>query len=506
MRRAPLKRQPAGAARSGRARFWLPPLAAALLAIAAYGNALHNPFVYDDHDTVTANPSLVDPSNIRFLLAYSPFRPVVNVSYAVDRTVWGPGPEGFHATSTALHAGVVVLVYFLLAGLLADAGLTRGRRGAALFGAACFAVHPLQTEAVAYISGRSELLCALWFLGSFLAARRALISGRIPYAAAALVCAVLALASKEVAIVLPGVILAYDWLLGPGGAPARQARRRRYLAPALIILLIAGAGRVAALGVAAAIPGVGAAILNLLTQGIVIWRYAALLVWPAGQSIMHGVHRVTSVADLQALAAAAALVAVVIAAVRVRRSAPVVTFGIVWFLAVLAPSSSVIALREGMAEHRTYLANVGLIAVVVERAAAWLAARRTTARRTAVVATAGVALLVLGVLTVRRNAVWSSPVSLWSDAATHAGGMWEPQYALADSLREAGECHRAIGAYQRVVAINPSHRDAYTNLGICLAQSGAARRGRAGVPARARHRPGVRARLYQSRRPGAHRR
>ena len=72
---------------------------------AAHGNALHNPFVYDDHDTVTANPSIVDPSNVRFLLVYSPFRPVVNVSYALDRLAFGAGPEGFHATSIALHAG-----------------------------------------------------------------------------------------------------------------------------------------------------------------------------------------------------------------------------------------------------------------------------------------------------------------------------------------------------------------------------------------------------------------
>ena len=61
------------------------PAVAALLACVAYLNALNNPFVYDDHDTVVANASLVDLSNVRFILVYSPFRPVANVSYALDR-------------------------------------------------------------------------------------------------------------------------------------------------------------------------------------------------------------------------------------------------------------------------------------------------------------------------------------------------------------------------------------------------------------------------------------
>ncbi|MEP6593635.1 MAG: hypothetical protein ABJC51_08075, partial [Acidobacteriota bacterium] len=295
MPRAPLTRQPAGAIPPGGVRRWLPPLAAALLVAAAYGNALHNPFVYDDHDTVTANPSIVNPSNVRFLLVYSPFRPLVNVSYAVDRLAFGAGPEGFHATSIALHAGVVALIYFFLAALLADAGLTRGTRTAAFLGAAAFALHPIQTEAVGYVSGRSELLCALWFLASLLAARRAMHSGRRIDAGISLVCAALALASKEVAIALPVVILAYDWLLGPGGESARRARRRRYLVPAIAALLIAGAVRAAALGLPAVVPGARAAGLNLLTQSIVIWRYLGLLVWPHGQSIMHAVHRVTTV-------------------------------------------------------------------------------------------------------------------------------------------------------------------------------------------------------------------
>ena len=99
----------------------------ACLAFAVYANALDNPFVYDDHDTVISNRSLIDPSNVRFVLVYSPFRPVVNASYAIDRAIWGYRPFGFHLTSVLLHALVSVLLYVLLLRALAD---SRERRGA----------------------------------------------------------------------------------------------------------------------------------------------------------------------------------------------------------------------------------------------------------------------------------------------------------------------------------------------------------------------------------------
>ena len=83
-----------------------------------------------------------------------------------------------------------------------------------------------------------------------------------------------------------------------------------------------------------------------------------------------------------------------------------------------------------------------------------------------------VVVTVLCALTVIRNRVWSDPIALWSEATLHAEGMWEPHYALADSLREAGQCAAAVPEYQKVVALRPQHRDGHTNLGICLAQVG----------------------------------
>ncbi len=463
---------------------WPSPAAAALLACLPYLNALNNPFVYDDHDTVVANPSLVDLSNVRFLFLFSPFRPLVNLSYAFDRWLWGYQPFGFHLTNVALHAAVVALLYVLVRRMLEDSWRpVKGRptvNGAPLHGApvglpfaavALFAVHPLQTEAVAYVSGRSELMCGVWFLAALVLARDAMALASRPRAVLACVCGALAIASKEVGLVLPVVVLAYDWLLRPGDDERRRRRLWRIFVPGFAAAAAVAAYRLLFLR---HLIGESSPVMNLLTQAIVIWRYLRLLVWPGGQSIMHAVHRVTSLVDPIALVAAVGLALVCAAAFRLRRVAPAAAFGLLWFLIVLAPSSSVVTLAEGMAEHRVYLASAGIfIAVAALVARLFAAPRRGSAALPAKYITAlAVLITVLFVLTVMRNRVWGNPIALWEEATLHAEGMWEPHYALADALRESGNCNAAVAEYRKVVALSSAHRDAYVNLGICLAQTG----------------------------------
>lgn len=85
----------------------------ALLAGAAYLNALHNPFVYDDLATVISNPSLRAPSNVQGLLHQTAFRPVTNLSYAIDYAIWGLRPFGFHVTSVIWHMLNVALLFWV---------------------------------------------------------------------------------------------------------------------------------------------------------------------------------------------------------------------------------------------------------------------------------------------------------------------------------------------------------------------------------------------------------
>jgi tetratricopeptide (TPR) repeat protein len=464
-------------------------LTAAAAAVLVYANALDNPFVYDDHDTILRNPSLADLGNLRFVLGYSLFRPIVNLSYALDHAVWGLRPFGFHATNVLLHGLNVVLFWRVAADAIEDRGrLTASRRlpsWCPLLAAVLWAVHPLMSEAVGYVSGRSEVLCATWFLAALIAFRRALVGPRLArgdpepgrtvggmrtWLAAGWLAFLLALGSKETAVMLPFVLIAWDALLVGGGRAERVRRALRIHLPLVIAVVAAGGVRLATLLQAEA-PVLRSPMENALTQTIVILRYVRLIVWPVGQSLAHEVRQVSSVADPAALAAVATIAAALAAGWRWRRREPLALFGAVWFLLLLAPSSSLVALREGMAEHRVYLASTGLFLTIAAVAAPMLPARRERLTAGGWAATAVVVVL-LSALTLTRNRIWADPVRLWGEAAERAPSVWHPHYALGDALRERGQCAEAIGPYETAVRLAPTYRDAFNNLGICLAEVG----------------------------------
>ena len=459
------------------------------MTLGVYLNALDNPFVYDDFFTVTGNPSIASAADPRWTLAYMPFRPVINFSYAADHRLWGYRPFGYHVTSVLLHAAVSLLLFAFLRRLLGGARRAAGRdldstgadTWAAFAGAALFAVHPIQSETAGYVSSRSEILCGLFILGSLLFARVA--KGALPpdsnaapgprrrafATVAACACGVLAMLSKEVAAALPVLFIAHDWLLLPGDLAPKRRRLLRVFIPVAVITLGLLVYRVRLLaGVDASLAK--APVLNVLTQSIVIWRYLLMMVVPAGQAIMHQTHTVTTLADPLGILAALGLVALLAAAYAARRASPLYLLGAIWWFACIAPSSSIIALREGMAEHRVYVASAGVAMVVTAAIAQLIKRPAAAAGRVPLAWTTGLVLLlvVCGTLTIRRNMVWDSPVSVWREARGAAPEMWQARYALGDALREAGDCPAALIEYQAVLEKQPQLREATTNLGICL--------------------------------------
>ena len=408
-------------------------------------------------------------ANWRFVLVYSLFRPVVNVSYAIDRAVWGFNPFGFHLTNLLLHLVNVVLVHRLVWHAAGDAAARRheppaGRAAVAFATAAIFAVHPLLTEAVGYVSGRSEVLCATFVLAALLLVRRWLAGGPWPWLAGGLAAFGLALGAKEVAAVFPFLLLAYDWLLAGGAPDVRRRRLWRLHVPLVAVVVAAGIVRLATLAAEPTASGFRSVWTNALTQVTVVVRYLGLLVVPAGQSIAHAVAAPPS--TMAVVGAVVVLGVILRAAYVVRRQVPLATFGVAWFLLLLVPSSAV-PLREPMAEHRVYLASMGVFLI----AALLLAPRRRVRGNRWRTGVLGVMLAMLGWLTVARIQVWASPVSLWSEAVAAAPGAWEPHYQLADALRERGQCAPAVEQYRIVTRLRPDYRDAFNNMGICLAET-----------------------------------
>jgi protein O-mannosyl-transferase len=447
---------------------------AALAGGLVYLNALHNPFVYDDFHTVVDNPSLHSLANLPAIVLYAVTRPLVNLSYAIDYAAWGSGPFGFHLTSLLLHMLNVALLFVLAQRLVDDSReAVQGRYGVAAFGAAAlFAVHPVMSEAVGYISGRSEVLCGSFFLAGLLCGRRWLRGGRSRWAVLTIAAWMAALASKEVAAMLPLVLWAYDRLFVQS-SPA--ARRRRVIRIHLPLLGLAAVGGVVRLLVLALIEYPGQAVVHwsfLLVDLDVMRRSLLLLLLPHGQTIFHAISAIEGLQDLRLWLDVATVGALAVLAWWTRRTHPSVALGIVWFVLLLVPASLLILFDQGepMTEHRLYLASAGLF--IAAGAAVGMAVESVPRWRMAGAAILALAVTALGSQTVMRNRVWADPVLLWGESVRLAPDHPRPRLLLGEAFADIGQYDLAVQQFRMAIRLRPADVTGYVKLGRLYAAGG----------------------------------
>jgi hypothetical protein len=434
-----------------------------------YLNAIRNPFVYDDYHTVVVNASIARLGDLRAIVLHDVTRPVVNFSYAVDRAVWGTAPIGFHVTSVLLHMLNAVLFWQVAW------TLTRSSRMATA-AASLFAVHPMMTEAVGYISGRSELLCATWMLAAFLAGCRWLDQGGGRWAVAMIGLWFAALASKETAAMFPFVFAAYAWLrLAEARESDVRAKAGRVVGAMIGFTVLAGIARIYVLA-AIEYPGKVAIHWPFIPLDVnVAARYLLLLVRPAGQSIFHSVP-LPAFFSLVNLISAAAVVAPLVVAWRLRHSEPAAALGIVWFFAMLIPSAVLILLDQGepMTEHRVYVASIGFFlaaGVGVGHAGAWLGRRGEKPLAFGLLGFR-LAVLALAAMTVMRNAVWADPIALYQESVDLAPAHYRPRLLLGEALLDRNRRDEAIEQFQTAVRLRPNDPTGYIKLALCYADTG----------------------------------
>ena len=448
-----------------------------------YLNSLHNPFVYDDHHTVVQNPSIERLTDVRAVVLGAVTRPIVNFSYAVDRASWGAAPFGFHVTNVLLHMLNVVLLFQLAWRMPKDRPADSGVGPAAHSGlvafvaAALLAVHPMMTEAVGYISGRSEVLCATFFMLAMMTGRRWL-AGHGRWGALTVGLWIAALATKESAAMFPFVFLAYDWLATAGDAIGRRRRLLTVHLPLIATAIVAGIIRLIILA-RIEYPGQVSLHWSYLLLGLdVVRRYVWMLLNPSRQTVFHEVTAV-GLFDARTWLAVVVVGGMLALSWRLRRSHRLASVGILWFLLSLVPSAVLTALDQGepMAEHRIYLASCGLFLAVsagVGHLAAWGGNPAEVGRRANGYVRAGLALVVLAfaVQTILRNAVWADPVALWQESVDLAPFHYRPRLLLGEALQDAGRRNQALEQYETAIRLRPTDPMGYLKVGQCLAEIG----------------------------------
>ena len=430
----------------------------------AYLNGMHAPFVYDDRIEVVGNATIRDLGSLRSVLEYNVSRVLLILTYAWNFRSFGLDPFGYHVTSLVIH-GLVVGMGIALSVRVGRLGQHPRPVRSALLVAAVWAVHPMGSEGVIYITGRSESLCALFVFAAMAMWAEALLREESGGPAArvlrllAIGTTLLSMGTKEVAVMTPFVLFAMEWLLGP---EKRRVRWFWYL-PFLAIIILGMTGR--ALYAEHFIPReVDRPLMVQLTTQAEVWmRYIGLWLIPVNQTIYHHVPDVVPLSVRGGLAWSGCA-ALGVAAYRWGRERPMVAWALLSGALFLIPSSSVVALKESMAEHRAYTLGFYLCLAI-----AWSTPSRWGRRMLMAV---GVAIPVLLSLTVGRTHVWNSEVSLWSEAAAISPDVAEPWYGLGDAHRFLGDQDQAIKAYEAAVSVDPTHLDSWNNMGISKAEQG----------------------------------
>lgn len=447
--------------------------------VAVYANSLRNEFLFDDLETIvrlqTAGGSGPFGQLVKLITRGVAYRPVRSASYAFDYALSGLNPVGYHVGNIAYHA-LSALFVFLIAEIIC------GRGRIALFVALLFALHPIQTDAVTYLSGRRDVLSGLFVLAGFYTFLRYRALGSNRFLGLTVLLYLLAFFTKESGIVLPLLCFAYDlvsrmpltrptWALPPFGAIWTAARsafrdgRRLYLPLAAmagglvvyVLFFVRGTWVRAYHG--------GSLWFTILTMARVTLHYLSLLVAPVTLNAdysYNGFPVTTSWTDLRAWMAILILVALGSMILSCLRSRPVVAFGGMWFFLSLLPVSQIVPHHEMMAEHYLYVATAGYALALGGLLKPWL--EHQPAARALQVGSV-VLLLLLGLRTVWRNRDWKDDVTLWSKTVQTAPQVARARNNLGVAYLRRGELTRSELELEAAVQIKPDLAIAHGNLG-----------------------------------------
>ncbi len=454
--------------------------------LVAYSNSLDGAFVFDDEIAIVKNESLRSLWPLHAVLRPprdgSPVeaRPLVNLSLAINYAWGGLQTRGYHVANLAIHllAGIALFGCVRRTLLLprVPVGFRQASLGLSLTCALLWIVHPLQTESVAYTSQRAESLVGLFYLTTMYCSIRAASLGRWWGAAAVAACA-LGMASKEVMVSAPLMVVLYDRaFLFDSFASAFRQRRWLYLALAatwllLLMLVLPSATRSGSAGW-----GQGIGVWHyLLTQAHAIVRYLQLCVWPDKLVLDYDTTLVRN--PIEVAPQAALILLLISATIWCWPRRPWAGFLGTWFFATLAPTSSFVPIvTQTMAEHRMYLPLAPVVILLVVGAyAAWQRAQAGRGNQRVplplVLAVALAAILLAG-RTVVRNRDYRTQFSAWEANLRDWPSSQRPRLALADRLMAQGEAPAAIRLYTEALQWQPHKADIYNARGVARSQIG----------------------------------
>jgi tetratricopeptide (TPR) repeat protein len=422
--------------------------------IALYWNSLSGDFIWDDRGLIVDNGTyLSDWKNLyegfcKPFFGDTPYyRPLLTGSFIVDYQLWGTEPFGYHLTNVILHSVNALLAYVFVFILVGQADI-------ALWTSLLFTTHPVQTEAVAWISGRNDLLLTFFALISivFHLRWRYFQRWRRPCAYIAFLLAYLAaLFTKESGLVLPFLFLLADYFY-----PDKKGSLSRDYAGMLLISVLYYSIRIIVIGNSGMVWH-GGDWAGMLPGVIATYAYYfKMLVFPAFQSAVPDLNR--NGLDGLSLMWSGLLAAIpIVIAISSWKRLKEVSFAVYWVLLSLIPVCGIFPLSVPALEHRLYLGTVCfclILPVVLQRLPYHqILVHKTYNVRTLVSLLLPLVLVLYAAKTMARNEVWEQELPFWVRTVQDAPGSSVAHNNLGVVYARAGKHHMAIRAFRKSLVL-----------------------------------------------------
>jgi hypothetical protein len=487
-----------------------------ILGILGYSNTLNGPFYFDDVHNIVENPIVknlnyyITPSKASVHKGFAEYPLLINryigsLTLAINYKVHGLDVTGYHVANLLIHLCNALFVYWFVQ--LIFTTLASGAGGntplpikhastIAFFASLLFVTHPLQTQAVTYIVQRFASLATMFYLFSIIMYIKFRLTiddsynknhgnkisiKAFVYYLIALLAAVLAMKTKEIAFTLPAMIVLFEFLFFKGEIKSRIL----YLVPFILTMLIIPATLIYIVNLDG---GVGTPTRlatdmprfdYLFTEFRVIITYLRLVFFPVGQNLDYDYPLYHSIFEPEVFLSFLALLTICSTVIysfwRYRKTQPltrVICFGTAWFFATLSIESSIIPIVDVIFEHRMYLPSFGiflvlsvLLVMVIEKC------RHKLVKETVFSSVIIITLVFTGV-TYARNNVWNDALVFWQDVVNKSPEKARGHNYLGLVYKEKGNLNLAIKHSNKAIALDPLDPNAYSNLGIAYFEKG----------------------------------
>lgn len=426
---------------------------------AIYFNSLNCQFFWDDEFLVKDNIYIKSWSNMKSIftkdigsgggIQYSSYRPIQMFTYMIDYSLWGLNVRGYHLTNILLH---------ILAGLamFSFINLLFNNFTVSLFSSILFLVHPIHTEAVTYISGRADILAALFVYLTLILYIKAIHSKNNNLTFLGSGAYLLAILSKEYSLILPLLLLLCHSFF-------KIRVKFKHFLPILTITLLYVLFRLTVLSSITPqqellpytfqrLPGVFVAIAN----------YIKLLIFPFNLHMEYG-YRLFGFFDFRAALGILAIILLLTVAFLKARRNKLISFAIFWFFIALLPNTNLYPINAYMAEHWLYMPSLGFF-LGIAYGINYLYRIRNLKTLAALIF---VSLTVFySFLTIRQNNYWKDPVLFYKRTLKYTPNSVRVLVNLANIYRETGKTQEALTLYKKAIEINPNCHKVYLYLGV----------------------------------------